>query len=367
MASAVIPKALKPGDTIAFVSPSSRLNELLPTPMLRSAQFFERRGYPVKTIYSPIPTSDSTSIFLQKAQHVANEIHEAFLDPAVTCIITTIGGTEANEILRHIDYEIIRNNPKIFVGYSDITHLLYAFLVKANLRCFYGPCVLTEFAEFPEPDVFTTDHFFQVLQGKGSSGTEGIAGKPLPISTSFTHLDLPFFRALGNGNGKENTQEIRETTPTRPARFLRPGTATGPLLGGCLRKLVSLSGTPFMPPSLHKGAIFFFEVSQGEYSTPMPLARVRSDLVDLINSGLWDDIVGLVVGRTSLYDEKMNRELESMVEELVDGGPDGGYKWPVLFGVDVGHTSPMLTLPFGAVARLDSIKNEFSFLEEGVS
>ena len=364
MTTTMIPKALKLGDTIAFVSPSSRLNELLPTPMSRSAKFFEGRGYPVKTIYTPIPTSHDASIFLQKVQRVANEIHEAFLDPQVTCIITTIGGTEANEILRHIDYDIIRNNPKIFVGYSDITHLLYAFFVKAGLRGFYGPCVLTEFAEFPEPDVFTTNHFFQVLRGKGSSSTEGIAGKQIPVSTSFTQLELPFL--LEPMDGKEDSQEIREMVPTRPARFLRPGTATGPLMGGCLRKLVSLCGTPFMPSSLHDGAIFFFEVSQGENYSPMPLERIRSDLVDLINTGLWDNIVGLVVGRTSLYDEKMNQKLESLIEELVDGGPNGGYKWPVLFGVDIGHTSPMLTIPFGAVARLDSTKHEFSFLEEGV-
>ncbi|KAE8445959.1 hypothetical protein EG329_012738 [Mollisiaceae sp. DMI_Dod_QoI] len=360
----IIPKALKLGDTIAFVSPSLRLNELLPTPMSRSAKFFEDRGYPVKTIYSPIPTSNSGSKFLQKAQHVANEIHQAFLDPEVTCIITTIGGTEANEVLRYIDYEIIRNNPKIFVGYSDITHLLYAFFVKAGLRGFYGPCVLTEFAEFPEPDVFTTNHFFQVLLGKGSSSNEGIAGKQIPMSTSFTHLELPFFFA--SGGGREDSQDIRETVPTRQARFLRPGTATGPLLGGCLRKLVSLCGSPFLPASLFKGTIFFFEVSQGENSSPMPLYRIRSDLVDLMNAGLWDDIVGLVVGRTSLYDEKMNKELESVVKELVDSGPNGGYKWPVLFGVDIGHTSPMLTVPLGALAKLDSTKNEFLFLEEGV-
>jgi muramoyltetrapeptide carboxypeptidase LdcA involved in peptidoglycan recycling len=332
--------------------------------MSRGVKFFEERGYPVKTIYSPIPaTSDSSAVFLQKVQHVASEIHAAFLDPHVTCIITTIGGTEANEILRSLDYALIRAHPKIFVGYSDITHLLYAFLVQAGLRGYYGPCLLTEFAEFPEPDRFTASHFFDVLLGGDGGGIGGgIAGKEIPRSTSFTHLGLPFLE------GKDAaTQEVREMAPTRPARFLRPGMATGPLLGGCLRKLVSLCGTPFLPPSFHKGAIFFFEVSQGEYSSPMPLERIRSDLVDLINAGVWDGIAGLVVGRTYLYDEAMNRKLEAVVEELVDAGPDGGYQWPVLFGVDIGHTSPMLTIPLGALARLDSTRNEFSFLEEGVS
>lgn len=95
----------------------------------------------------------------------------------------------------------------------------------------------------------------------------------------------------------------------------------------------------------------------------MPLARVRADIIDLINTGLFDDIVGLVVGRTYNYDEEMTKGLYGMIEELVDGG---GWKWPILVGVDVGHTSPMITVPFGVRTRLDSEKQEFCFLEEGV-
>jgi muramoyltetrapeptide carboxypeptidase LdcA involved in peptidoglycan recycling len=113
---------------------------------------------------------------------------------------------------------------------------------------------------------------------------------------------------------------------------------------------------------MHKGAILFLEISQGEDS-PMPLYRVRADLVDLINTGLFDDIVGLVFGRTYLYDEKLTDQLESLLAELVDGN---GFKWPVLTGVDIGHTSPMITVPFGAEALLDNEAETFSFLEDGV-
>ena len=359
MTTTIIPKRLELGDTIAFISPSSRLNELLPIPLLRAVDLFKSKGYPVTTIYSPVSNSNSAA---QKARHIASELHQAFIDPQVTCIVSTIGGTEANEILRYIDYGIVRKNPKIFVGYSDNTHLLYAFFVKAGLRGFYGPCALTEFAEFPEPDLFTTNHFFQVLHGKGRKGSEGISGRQVPMSSSSTDQALPFLLDFK----KQDSQEIRRKIPTPAAFFTRPGTVTGRVFGGCLRKIVSLSGSPYLSPSMHKGAIFFFEISAGEYSTPMPLERVRSDLVDLINTGLFDDIVGLVVGRTYKYDEEMNKKLEMMIKELTGGGPDGGYKWPVLFGVDVGHTSPMLTIPFGALARLDSSKGEFCFLEEGV-
>ncbi|RDL40842.1 Uncharacterized protein BP5553_00821 [Venustampulla echinocandica] len=361
----LIPKALKKGGTIAFISPSERLNEHFPTPLSRAVSFFQSLGYPVKVIYTPLPTvpsSPTTSLHLTKTSHIVQEIHAAFLDPQVTCIISTVGGTTINEILRIIDYGIVRSNPKIFVGYSDNTHLIYAFYTQAGLRSFTGPCALTEFAEFPAPDPFTVSHFFQVLRGDDpvtGTTTAGITGQRIPRSTSFAGWDLPFFLA----SGKEDTEEVREAVPTPPVVWLRPGTASGPIMGGTLRKLVSLSGTPYLPPKMHTGAIFFFEISQGEDQSAMPLYRVRSDIVDLINTGLFDDIVGLVVGRTSLYDEKMNKKLKEIIVELVEGG---GWQWPVLFGVDIGHTSPMLTVPFGVRTRLDSVKDEFCFLEEGV-
>lgn len=364
----LVPKALKKGDVIAFVSPSARLNEDFPTPLSRAASFFQSLGYLVKVIYTPLPTvplSTTTSFYPTKILHIVQELHAAFQDPKVTCIISTIGGTTGNEILRFIDYGIVRSNPKIFVGYSDITHLIYAFYTQAGLRCFTGPCALTEFAEFPAPDSFTASHFFQVLGGyRGAdlivgSTAHGIAGQQIPRSTSFAGGDLSFFVA----GAKEDTKELRETAPTPPVVWLRPGTALGPIFGGTLRKLVALSGTPYLPPKMHLGAIFFFEISQGEDSTPMPLFRVRSDIVDLINTGLFDDIAGLVVGRTYLYDEETTKELKEIIVELVEGG---GWQWPVLFGVDIGHTSPMITVPFGAKTRLDSVKDEFCFLEEGV-
>lgn len=351
----IIPKALKQGDTIAFISPSARLNEVLPTPLARSVSYFMSKGYPVKVIYTPIPPHSEQPRFLVKARHVANEIHSAFLDDAVTCIISTIGGTELNEVLRHLDYDLIRAHPKIFVGYSDNTMLIYALYSKAGLRSFYGPCIFTEFAEFPEPNTFTADHFFQVLTGQN-------AGKQVPNSTHFSNPDVAFLQ-----DGKaEDTPELRPTEPTPAPKFVRPGTAKGPIFGGCLRKVVALYGSEFLDPDMHKGAILFLEVSASD-DGPMPLARVRADLVDLMNTGLFDGIVGLVFGRTYGYDEKMNRKLEDLIGDLVDGGRKGGWRWPVLMGVDIGHTSPMITVPFGAQTLLDSTTEMFMFLEEGVS
>jgi muramoyltetrapeptide carboxypeptidase LdcA involved in peptidoglycan recycling len=111
--------------------------------------------------------------------------------------------------LRHLDYDLIRKHPKIFVGYSDNAHLIYALYVKAGLRSFFGPCVFTEFAEYPEPDPFTVDHFFQAVTG------EGIVGKQVPYSTQFVHNALPFF----DEEKGEDTQEVRRLLPTPPLNF----------------------------------------------------------------------------------------------------------------------------------------------------
>lgn len=122
----IIPPSLKQGSTIAFISPSARLNDVFPIPLSRATAFFENRGYIIKTIFNSFTTTSFRSETLKRAQ----EIHDAFLDPQVTAIISTIGGTSCNELLPHLNYDIIKKNPNIFVGYSDNTLLHYAFLTQ---------------------------------------------------------------------------------------------------------------------------------------------------------------------------------------------------------------------------------------------
>ena len=74
-------------------------------------------------------------------------------------IITTIGGDHSNQVLKYLDFEIIKNNPKIFMGYSDITVLHFAFAANANLRTYYGPCIIAELAEYPEILPYTLEYF----------------------------------------------------------------------------------------------------------------------------------------------------------------------------------------------------------------
>src|SRR5689334_21778555 len=109
----VIPRALRKGDTIALGSPSERLNHRLPIPHQRSIAFLENLGYTVKDIFYDITTTSIRDAILQRCE----ELHEAFRDPEVKAVITTIGGTTSNELLPYLDFSIIRANPKIFAGF----------------------------------------------------------------------------------------------------------------------------------------------------------------------------------------------------------------------------------------------------------
>ncbi|KAH8817475.1 peptidase family S66 [Xylogone sp. PMI_703] len=341
----VIPKALRKGDTIALVSPSERLNRRLPIPHQRSIAFLENLGYTVKDIFYDITTTSIRDAILQRCE----ELHEAFRDPEVKAVITTIGGTTSNELLPYLDFSVIRANPKIFAGFSDITMLHFAISHETGLRTFYGPGSITEFGEGPAPLPFTVNHFFHVLQD-----TAGKAVGLLPESPQYVDGPANFFK----GNAAAETPRELLTAPGW--KWLRPGSAQGPIFGGCLTLVVRLSGTKYWPS--FKGKILLLESPSGEDGEwPFPIYRARAAIADLINTGIFQDIAGLVIGRSVNYDEKLRKQYADIVTGLLEGT-----NFPILAEVDIGHTAPMLTVPLNALAKLDSKKNEFSILEPGV-
>ncbi|KAJ5738146.1 peptidase family S66 [Penicillium malachiteum] len=141
----ILPKALKRGDKIAFISPSARLNNILPIPLSRGKAYLESLGFEVEIIFS----SAATTTISDSIRILCEDIHTAFRDTTVSAIICTIGGSHANKLLPFLDYNLIRSNPKIFMGYSDTTFLHCAIQAKTGLRTFYGPSVLTDFSDFP--------------------------------------------------------------------------------------------------------------------------------------------------------------------------------------------------------------------------
>ncbi|KAK5999501.1 hypothetical protein QM012_005354 [Aureobasidium pullulans] len=342
--STIVPPALERGDTIAFISPSSRLNNLFSRRIHKATSFFEHHGFHIKVIYTEtLPSSHLSAIELR-----CSELHTAFADSSVKAILCTIGGLSANELLPHLDYDLIRQHPKIFCGYSDITILHHAIFAKTGLRTFYGPAVIPEFGEEPQPMEFTADNFFETMMRE--------IGRSVPKSAVHT---MEFKDWLA----KDEDIQPRTLEPAPRWKWLKAGKVQGRLYGGCLPSLVQLCGTRYLPD--YTGRILLLELPEGDKpGAPFSLDAARTAMADLRNAGLLEKVVGIVVGRPYMYDEKMSAAFEKMVfDQCYD------LEVPILAGVDVGHSDPMLTIPLDAMVSLDSGAMEheqFVILEEAV-
>jgi len=330
---------------LAFVSPSARLNTTHPSRIARAKTFFERLGYHVKIIFNPLPSSFPDAV-LQRCE----EIHTAFRDPAIKAIVCTIGGLSANELLPHLDYSLIRAHPKIFVGYSDITLLHHALFTHANLCTFYGPAILPQFGD-PQHFDFTTAHFLHVLQQSVHTPIG-----PIPRSPVWTedHRDWEI-------SGTDTSEQERTVTASPPWKWLRHGTATGRLFGGCLPSICQVVGTPYAVD--YRDRILLLETPEGETGGAFPVEQARSCLADLVNAGILRAVAGIVCGRGFRYDEVMREEFEQVLLDQC-WGMEGV---PILANVDSGHTDPMVTLPLDGLVRLDSRRDEFVVLESAVA
>ncbi|KUJ07777.1 peptidase S66, LD-carboxypeptidase A [Mollisia scopiformis] len=352
----IIPAALKPGDTIALLSPSSRLNDIFPLRISRATTALEVLGFKIKSIYTSLPTPCSHH---QQIHHRVQELHSAFTDPSIRAIISTIGGLSSNELLPFIDWDLIRTNPKIFVGYSDITLLHLGIFAQAGLRTFYGPAAITQFAEIPEPLGFTVEHFLHVL----SPRTEDV-GKPvgrMPRSEVWTD-------EFGDWGNEDKELKARKLERNDGWKWLRKGECEGRMTGGCLPSLLQLAGTRYWPS--FQGKILLLENPEGERPDgPLPLEQSRSLMADLVNVGVLDEISGLVVGRPTGYQGEELKGYEKVVLGICSGVKEDGTErnFPILFGVDVGHTDPMLTVPLNAMTRLSSEEDVWEVLEPSVS
>lgn len=331
------PLGLQSGDTIALVSPSGRLNKLFSTRVSRAKQYITNQGFQVEEIFTSLSPD-----FLESIKQRCEELHSAFRDPEIKAIVCTIGGLSANELLPHLDYDLIKSNPKIFCGYSDITLLHNAFYLYAGLRTFYGPAAITQFGEAPEPIEFVTTNFFNTLVSSKASPPP----IEVPRSLRWTKEHLDWF-------SEESNTRARKTLPSPPWKWLRAGTARGPLLGGCLPSLVQLCGTKYLPD--YTGAILLLETPEGmKEGTPFPLEFARSSMADLRNSGVLEKVAGIVMGRPYMYDEEMTEGFEKMVVEQCYG-----LDFPILANLDIGHSDPILTLPLGAMVSLESVEGRF--------
>ena len=152
----IVPNSLKQGDTIGFISPSSGPTQLAIHRVEKAKKELEHLGYRVRIASHALNSNGYVS---DSIENRISDIHDLFSDDSVRAIMCTIGGNNSNQLLQHLDYSLIKNHPKIFIGYSDITVLHYALLSQANLATYYGPCAMIQFGEFPLIFDYTLRYF----------------------------------------------------------------------------------------------------------------------------------------------------------------------------------------------------------------
>lgn len=329
------PPPLKKEDTIAIVAPSGGLAKLYPHRLDNAIKYFKSQGYNIKEFPN---TRKNNGWESASPKERAKELMEAFLDKEVKAIICEIGGNTSNKILKYLDFNKIKENPKIFSGYSDISVLHYAINKKSNLLTFYGPCAMVQFGEYPKPLDFTIEYFNKAI-------TEKNIGKIEP-SKEWTDEVLDWRK-------KKDLDRPRKLIKNKGYEWLKNGEAKGKVLGGCLPSITHLIGTVYWPD--HKDAILFIELSEGvDIYKGKPLAEIDALLADLDNAKIFSQIKGLIVGRPYRYSKD---EEDKFKQIILDNTQD--YNFPILYGVDIGHTDPQITVPLGINAELNSKRNLF--------
>ena len=339
----IVPERLRMGDTVGIVSPSSGLAELFPHRTEQGVRMLEKMGFHVVFASHACNRDGWVS---STPENRAQDFHEMFKLNEVRLIISAIGGNHANQILKYLDFELIKKNPKIFIGYSDITVLQYALASQANLRTYYGPCLVSEFGEYPFMLPYTESWFQKVLMHAHPAGMV----KP-PIEWTDEFLD--WFN-------KEDINRPREMQKHYGYEWWRAGSASGPIWGGAIPSINHLAGTKYWVNSAD--SIFFIDIPEGAPGESMAQSDIDSYLADLDNLGVFANIAGLIIGRPYKYGEKETSILKTIIEQYTKK-----YTYPILYNAAIGHTAPIMTVPLGVHVFLDSSANTFEIKESGVT
>lgn len=332
------PAPIKEGDTAYVISPSAGIFPFAKERALRAKVNLEKLGLKVKI--APHAAKNSGYVSSGIEERIA-DIHAAFLDKDCSLIMASIGGNHANQLIGKLDYDLIRNNPKTFVGYSDNTVLHLAILSQTGLQTYYGPCLLNQFGEFPEVIHYTLEYFQKVVLEKQYT-------RSIPSSETYTDEILDWFTA------RDITRPRKQILNTGYDWWIE-GSATGWALVGAIPSINHVMGSKFMPNPT--GAILFIDIPEGNsMHEGMSVADIDAWLTDLANAEVLSKLNGLVIGRPYKYDKEQIEELKVIILRIMSE-----YRIPVLFGADFGHTDPMISIPFGARVSISSDGNALSF------
>lgn len=316
------PSPLQSGDTIMVIAPSSPSTYIRENVMQVAKQRFNELGLQVK--FAPNFHSDLFISTPESIKQRVDDIHTAFADKTVKGIFTILGGYHCNQLLDLLDFNLIKNNPKVFCGFSDITALNNAILSQTGLVTFCGP----HYSSFGmlRGFEFTMDAFKKAI----------MSDKEFDISISPEWSDDPWYR----------DQENRIFVKNNGAQVMHTGTAQGNLIGGNLSTFALLQGTKYMPSDFDDIILFVEDAS--ESSENIFIRQLNGVLMqDFANK-----IRAVLVGR---FQKETNPNISTIYQTIKNRLPNV----PVIMDLDFGHTTPLLTIPTGAWCEINATDNEF--------
>jgi len=340
------PAALRPGDRVAAVSLSWGGPGSFPHRYQAGKRQLEET-FGVQVIESRHALAQPEWLASHPEARAA-DLMEAFADPSIQAIVSTIGGDDSIRLLPFLDLAVIRANPKVFLGYSDTTVTHFACL-KAGLVSFYGPSIMAGFGE--NGGLF--DYMISSVR-KTLFRAEPI-GRIAPNANGWTTEVLDW------ANPELQSQK-RKLRPCQGWRWLQGGGRhRGRLIGGCLDVVDWLRGTPVWPDqSEWSDVILFLEISE-EAAGPRTVVHFFRALAA---SGALDGVRGVLFGRP--YGEEADGDAydEAVRQVFRERGQDEA---PIITDMDFGHTDPMFVIPYGLEAEIDCEKKTFSILESAVT
>ncbi|MDF2153515.1 S66 peptidase family protein [Vibrio sp. CAU 1672] len=318
----LVPPPLKKGDTIGFFSPSSPATVFAPQRFERAKAYLQNQGYQVKAGSLTGKTDQYRSGSIQER---VDELNALIRDPEVRCIMSTIGGFNSNALLPYLDYDALKKDPKIIVGYSDVTALLMGIYARTGIVTFYGPALVASLGEFPP----LVDETFASFESVTSALAQLDHTYPMPAEWTDEWIEW-------------SAQERAKTTLPNQWQFIGNGVISGRVIGGNLNTMTCIWASEYMPEIKDGDILMIEDCLQGIDSVERSFALLKL-------SGVLDKVSAIVLGKHEKFNHKgTGRAPIDVLLEVLNGQDIN-----IVYDFDSCHTHPMLTVPLGATMTLD--------------
>lgn len=313
---------LKIGDSIGIFTPSWPATVHAKERYERAKHFLEEKGF---QIIEGSLTGFSEGYRSGTPKARAEELNKLIRNPEIKMIMATIGGSNSNSMLPYLDYEAFQKNPKIVIGYSDVTAILLALYAKTNIPTYYGPALIPSFGEF-EPLVSITYRYFEQY---------------------FCHATVPYKIEPSPFWSDEKINWLtysgtRKKLYMNEWRAIGSGKVVGRLIGGNNNTMYGFIGTPYFP-AIKEGDILLIEDSAKSIDI------VEKNLAMLKLHGIFDKVSAILIGKHELFDDNgTGKTTVDLLMEQLDGKDI-----PILADIDCAHTHPMFPLAIGKQVEVD--------------